>query len=187
MRNRIIILVVGESGTGKTTVCEKLCERYGLKQVVSYTTRPRRTPDEVGHIFITEADMPDKAEMCAYTNYNGNHYFATHKQVDEADLYVVDPAGIDYFMEHYTGKRVPKVVRLTAHVFTRIWRMLARGDTDEQILNRVRFDAKAFANVKADVVIENMDINACVKEVFNYLCEENWKLMSDETFQGGPT
>lgn len=175
--NKIIALVVGESGSGKTTVCQKLTEKYGLKQVNSYTTRPRRPGETDGHIFIAESEMPDRSEMCAYTYYNGNHYFATHKQVDAADLYVVDPAGIDFFFEHYKGERVPKVIRLTAPAMTRMYRMIKRGDTDAQVMDRVRFDANAFTDVKADVLIENADLDTCVDEVFNYLCEQEGKLL----------
>ena len=174
---KIIALVVGESGTGKTIVCEKLGEKYGLRQVHSYTTRPRRPGETAGHIFIDESEMPDKAEMCAYTYYNGYHYFATSKQVDEADLYVIDPDGIDYFLKHYTGSRIPKVVRLTVPALTHMFRMIRRGDTDAQIMERVRLDTTAFANIKGDVVIENTDLDTCVDEVYNYLCEQEGELI----------
>lgn len=175
--NKIIALVVGPSGCGKTTVCEKLGEKYGLKQVHSYTTRPRRPSETAGHIFIDESEMPDKAEMCAYTYYNGNHYFATHKQVDEADLYVIDPAGVKAFNKWYRGKRIPKVISIYTPTVDRMVRMLKRGDTPEQVQARIMTDDREFAGLEADVTIANLDLDVCVDEVYNYLCEQEGKLI----------
>ena len=178
--NRIIALVVGPSGSGKTTVCSELEKRYGLKQVHSYTTRPRRPGETEGHVFIAEDEMPDKSEMCAYTYYNGYHYFATHQQVDEADLYVIDPAGVKTFKEWYRGKRIPKVVRIYAPMVDCISRMIQRGDTEDQVIDRVRVDNQEFAGLDADVIVVNVDLETCVDEVYNYLCEQEGKLQSDE-------
>ena len=38
-----LYLIVGASGSGKTTVANALEEKYGYKQLQSYTTRPMRT------------------------------------------------------------------------------------------------------------------------------------------------
>jgi guanylate kinase len=47
-----IYLIVGRSGFGKDTVVDCLCERYGYKRIISYTTRPRRNEQDK-HIFVT--------------------------------------------------------------------------------------------------------------------------------------
>lgn len=179
-QNHIIALIVGESGSGKTTICDELSKRYGLKQVESYTTRPRRDGETCGHIFISENEMPDKSEMCAYTLYNGNHYFATHQQIDDADLYVIDPAGVEYFKKHYRGRKIPKVVYLYAPVVERLKRMAARGDTEQNVIRRHELDKRAFANVQSDVQIENADLDECVAELYYYLCEQEGKLIGED-------
>ena len=40
-----LLVIVGESGCGKTSIAEKL-QQYGLKLIQSYTTRPKRKPLE---------------------------------------------------------------------------------------------------------------------------------------------
>ena len=176
----VVGLIVASSGTGKTSVCQRLSEKYGLRQVWSYTTRPPRSDTEVGHYFIDEKDMPDQSEMCAYTYYNGNHYFATHAQIDDADLYVIDPAGVEFFMQHYRGHKTPKVIKLYVPVMERMKRMAARGDTEYDIMRRIECDKQMFRHVPYDVKFENDDLETCADEIYNYLCEQDGKLMNDE-------
>ena len=176
---KIITLIVAPSGAGKTTICNRLSEKYGLRQVWSYTTRPPRSENETGHIFITRDELPDRDEMCAYTFYNGEHYFATHQQVDEADLYVIDPAGIQYFMQHYRGHKIPKVVKISVPTFERMKRMTARGDSQYEVMRRIECDKQKFRLVPYDLKINNDDLETCIDEIYNFICEQEGKLIED--------
>ena len=49
-----IFLIVGCSGSGKTTITEQLEQKYGLKAIQSYTTRQPRYDGETGHIFVSD-------------------------------------------------------------------------------------------------------------------------------------
>ena len=55
--NNTILLIVGASGTGKTTVANTLSKMFGMKQIQSYTTRPPRYEGEKGHIFVTDEEF----------------------------------------------------------------------------------------------------------------------------------
>lgn len=148
MDNRTIVLLVGESGVGKSTLARHMTDKYGWKEVVSYTTRPPRTPDEDTHIFINDAEFDELMEnnnICAYTEFDGYRYCATDKQVDECDIYVIDPDGVEYFYDNYKGRKVPMVVYLEGDTELCIKRMKARGDSDEKIAARLQNDEIKFA------------------------------------------
>ena len=144
MKDKYIILIVGKSGSGKSTICNALTEKYGLKQVKSYATRPRRGDNDNSHIFITLEEFMALEDKCAYTFFDGNHYCATSKQVDESDLYIIDPNGIDYFLKHYEGKKIPMIVYINAYKDNRFNRMIERGDSKYRANKRLAHDRKAF-------------------------------------------
>lgn len=101
-------LIAGRSGAGKDHFAKKLVElsmnrdtesvTRDQKPIVilkSYTTRPKRTETEDSHIFITETEAAAYTDKVAVTHINGYEYFATREQVENTDLYIIDPNGID--------------------------------------------------------------------------------------------
>lgn len=100
-------LIVGRTASGKDHLKEILQARYGWKFVKSYTTRAKRTPDEDTHIFISheEAQAIPASEKVAITkicnqNEIPDEYFATRKQVQEADAYIIDPIGVKILLSN---------------------------------------------------------------------------------------
>lgn len=94
----IKFLVLGRTGSGKTSIVRAVCERLGLKQVVSYTTRPMRESEKIwsDHIFITDNEVAQyENDIAAYTEIDGNKYFVTYDIINDSDIYVIDPAGLD--------------------------------------------------------------------------------------------
>lgn len=147
MRDKYIVLIVGESGSGKSTICDELTKRYDLKQVKSYTTRPRRNKNEDGHTFISDEEFDKLENICAYTYFDKYRYCATREQVDNADLYIIDPYGIRYVMAAYNGRKIPVVVYIHADKHIRRKRMEKRGDTRHKIKQRMANDELSFVNV----------------------------------------
>lgn len=160
--NNTIVLIVGKSGSGKTTIAES-CSSYGLTSIQSYTTRKPRTPDETGHTFVTKEEFDALPDKVAYVEYNGNHYCATSQQVEENDIYVIDPKGIEYFKEHYNGSKKVVTVYIVADAdphtaFSTLYeRMKERGDTTEMAAQRVALDNYEFRDFEknADYVFVN--------------------------------
>ena len=91
----MINLILGRSGSGKSTVVKYLQNQYHYKPLLSYTTRPKRYPEEEGHIFITKSEeVPLLKDIVAETYFDGYHYFATKEQLNNSDLYIIDPIGL---------------------------------------------------------------------------------------------
>lgn len=151
-----IYLIVGKSGSGKTTLVNEL-RKYGYTSVESYTTRPKRFDNETGHTFVTENEFDQLKDICAYVKYNGYRYCATSEQVNNSTLYVIDPDGIEYFKRHYVGRKNIYTIYIECPWYTRLYRMLKRGDSFKQAIERIALDDKVFANCgnKANFIIEN--------------------------------
>lgn len=169
-----LYLIVGASGSGKTTVANVLEEKYGYKQLQSYTTRPMRTENEISHTFVNDAFFDQLTDFIGYTSYGNYRYGATAEQANNADLYVIDPAGVEFLKNHYNGKSV-KVITITSPVHTRINRMEQRGDEFGKIMKRLLIDID-FRNFLGDFNIDNGDntkLSDLVKKIHEYIikCE----------------
>lgn len=168
-------LIVGPSGSGKTTLTYQLETVAGLTALSSYTTRPPRWDGEKGHIFVDDyrewMATHSEGELVGYTHYNGYDYWATEAQVDQHDLYVLDPAGVEFFKKHYHGDRQVKVVYINSNVRERYRRMRARGDSAKDTIRRIIYDWKAFAGrrKKADFVVRNDILQSAFRRLYGYI------------------
>ncbi|NLV87677.1 MAG: hypothetical protein GX025_10765 [Clostridiales bacterium] len=152
-----IILVVGPSGSGKDAVVNKAAQDFKFQKLVSYTTRPRRESDaDDAHVFVTDAEYDKLKNIVAETEYHGYRYCATQEQVESAHLYIIDPAGIDFFREKYTGRKRVIVVYIKTNIIVRLFRLCKR-DGFFYAAKRIANDIKAFygARNKSDKTISN--------------------------------
>ena len=138
--NNPLYLFIGRSASGKTTIANMLEERCGLHQVQSYTTREPRYQGEIGHVFISEEEFGQLTHIVSYTEYNGNKYCATSELLDQCDIFVVDPPGVETLLEKYNTDRQIIALYFDANVHNRIARMIDRGDSDNQIVSRLYTD-----------------------------------------------
>lgn len=141
-----LYLIAGESGSGKDTLVDMLCRRHPeLCKVISSTTRPRRTPDENTHLFLTEDEYHQReADMVAATFFCGAYYGAEAAVVNASDFYIIDPVGIRSLRRNLITRDI-KAVYITASEDTRRARMMARGQSGEAAEERIVHDRTAFA------------------------------------------
>lgn len=137
-----LFLFVGRSASGKTTIADILEQKYGCKQVNSYTTRQPRYDGEVGHVFVTEEEFKALENVVAYTFYDNNHYGTTAEQLDQCSIYVVDIPGVETLLEKYKTNRQIIIIFFDTTVYTRINRMRDRGNDDAFIISRLLQDEK---------------------------------------------
>ena len=139
-----LILLVGPSGSGKSTIASMLELRNGWRQLRSYTTRPRRSPSEDGHIFATEEEFRILKDLMAYTEYGGYRYGATKQQIEHSGIYVVDIPGVESLVRNYQGSKKLVAFCLQVDESQTRERMAARGDSMKAIEERLATDRSAF-------------------------------------------
>lgn len=196
--NNTIFLIVAPSGAGKTTLITELEKQFGLKSIQSYTTRLPRYENEVGHTFVSKDFFNTiRQNLVAYTLYNGFEYGVTSQQIDDSDLYVVDPKGVEFFKNNYIGDKQYKIIYLDSDIATRIKRMEDRFSKDNNIdilnyiemlpkirenfdviMTRIKNDIIDFSGMKqkSDICIlnnEDTNIQDVVNKVIEYINTTN--------------
>jgi len=121
-----MILVVGKSGTGK----DYLCKEFGLKIVVSHTTRTMRSGEKNGESkWFHKKYKKDKNEI-AYTFFNGHHYWATRFDLIDKDAYIIDVDGVKKLQECFGILSFHQgdftVVYITCAWYKRLYRLIKR-------------------------------------------------------------
>lgn len=138
-KEHMLFCVLGRSSSGKDTLVNKLCEKTGAKQLISYTTRLRRDREENTHIFVTEEEykkMLSDGQVAVDTNINGNYYWSTIEQLYEADVYIVD----------YIGWKKLKELELPGIRFVSVFINTPDEIRKERALNKRGDDKKIFAS-----------------------------------------
>lgn len=193
LMNKPLFLFVGRSASGKTTIANMLSEKCGYKQVESYTTRKPRFDDESGHIFVSEEEFNNLGELAAYTFYNGNHYGTTFEQLKKCDIYVIDVPGVEDLLQKYQNDKRPIcIIYFDTTVYTRIHRMIDRGDSDMSIVSRLLQDEEYnwfrrlehlvwhYVNiVHKDVELYSVNVNGNQKDVLDMVLYYMKRYMGD--------
>lgn len=149
----VLLCLVGESGSGKTTIADALANKYNLKVLKSYTTRPPRENDD-SHILISDEEFAHLTDIVAYVEYNGYKYCATKEQLNNSDIYVIDPDGLNMLRDKYKDKLILDYY-VSVSEEERMRRMQNRGDSESAINARIELDKKVFANCNTTFTISN--------------------------------
>lgn len=101
-KEHVLLCIMGKSASGKDFLTNKLCERTGLKQLISYTTRERRENEGDTHVFVTEEDyerMRSEGKIAAFTQIGPYKYWSTTDQLYANDCYIIDAVGMKSLKE----------------------------------------------------------------------------------------
>lgn len=170
---KIVFLVIGRSGCGKDTLVNYMCQKYGLKKLKSYTTRPPRQNEEDTHIFISPEDVQKyQDDIIAYTKIGEFEYFATKSQLKDINFYIIDPKGVQDLENVPNLKEEFSFIKLFIYLpeKERKKRIALRGDSEEAFLKRQEGEKQQFDNFELqtdlfDYAICNMDLIEAQKEI----------------------
>lgn len=161
-----MIILVGESASGKSTIEKILTDKYGYKKTVSYTTRPPRQGEVNGidYHFISEDEYMEKlnADFFAETgNYNGWFYGTTKDQYCKNGICVLTPHGLRQVKEHFGNDTQLRVKSFYIKVSRRdrLIKILQRGDEINEAIRRNQSDVGQYDGIEdeVDYVIENSE------------------------------
>lgn len=165
-----MIVLVGESASGKSSIEKYLVDNYGYNKIVSYTTRQPREGEINGidYHFINVEQFRRLKEQNFFAEtaiYNGWYYGVAKKDCTDDKVAVLTPHGL---------RQVSKIKDINVISFyinvsrrDRLIKILQRGDDIEESYRRNLSDVGMFDGIcdEVDYVINNVGYNKSIKEM----------------------
>ena len=172
MKYEKLIILVGVAGTGKTTIAEALQERYNMKVLKTYTTRPRRPNEsDVNHIFVTDVNTTKDKDKLLRLNLHGYEYWTTREMLLDADIAIVDRTGATEIKAILRNRCI--IVRLKAHLGDLISRISKRnGLSGSEALGILTAEHNKYGNALLDYDLNLDTSELTVDEVVERIMEE---------------
>ena len=172
MDNRkTVFLIVGQTASGKDSLVNAMCKQ-DYKQLVSYTTRPRRENEGDTHIFISPDEVNKyKDDIIAYTKIGEYEYFATKQQLYDCDFYIIDYLGILLLKSHKLDNEFRFVtIYINTPYEIRKERALSKRKDNEEVFNlRNQNEAYQFACMKKQADFDYSISNVNFDKALNIL------------------
>ena len=181
----MIIVLLGASGSGKSTIENELSTHYGFEKIISYTTRKPRDEEVNGKdYFFTEnntfASMINTGVLAEYDEYSQGRLYGTLKSdyMDGNKVVVLTPNGLKQLKQNCSIENIFTVL-VNSNLGTRVKRYIDRCgvkkfnfDDKNEIASRVERDFVMFLGLEKEVnlVVDNnegTDINDVVKEILS--------------------
>lgn len=168
----MLVIIIGPSGSGKSSVAQHLIYNHGAVKIVSTTSRePRQGEvDSIHYHFVSKEDfvnMIDADAFVEFAKYSENYYGTTKAEIEKklkSDKLVVNVMEIGGAMKIKELFPETKIIFCYSDIDNLMQRMYDRGDSFESIKKRVKFlfDEKEYENAdKADFILNN---NGSLKE-----------------------
>lgn len=164
------IVLVGKTGSGKSSICDYLTQNFRYEKFVSCTTRPKRSyeVDGVDYHFLTKEEF-EREELVCKTNIVGSLYGMRKKDLIDKDnmIIIVDADGLNSLRESKDINFVSIFVQCSAD--KRFARCIERGDSTIMAMARIDGEQYMFDGVETDYVVDNE--NRSVAEVVTSVLE----------------
>lgn len=179
----LLIVLVGPSGVGKSTISRKLAEKMHLKYIASATTRPQNAKDALGksYDYVDEPAFFGKLEHGEFLEYANvfDEYYGTPKRptldylaAGEDVLLEIDVQGALQVRFQYPDALM--IFIMPPDQATLLTRLRDRGrDSDDAIQKRFRGAKREIWMAKGsrafDDMVVNDDIDRAVAEISNLI------------------
>ena len=186
----MIIVLLGASSSGKSTIESILSEKFGYEKIVSYTTRPQRLGETNGkdYHFITNEQFYDALNQglfAEYDEYSQERFYGTLKSDYKKGnkVVVLTPNGLRQLKKSCSDDDIYSIY-VDANLGTRIKRYIDRCDVNKfnfddknEIASRVERDFAMFLGIDKEVnfVVHNNE----GEDIFS-LAEEIHKQCQDK-------
>ncbi|GLB46572.1 guanylate kinase [Philodulcilactobacillus myokoensis] len=137
-----IFIITGAAGTGKTTVCNYLCDHFKMARVITHTTRPPRKYEVNGRDYYFEtAKSFAHHHFLESVQYDHHRYGSSYEGLDAAFrkspriCIVLDTKGALTYLNQIHD--LVTIIYLTASKHSLENRMIERGDDIDKIKNRL--------------------------------------------------
>lgn len=160
-----MVIIIGRSGSGKTSVVNELVKNYGYNQLITDTTRPKRPEEKNGidYNFKTQEEF-DKlkdedyyAESVTYNASFGKCSYGSQKSYYENpnknSIIILNPIGF-YKIKNNEKLNKDNLTSIYLKVLDDdllLTRLVNRDDDPEEIKRRWAADSKDFADIEKNV------------------------------------
>lgn len=159
-----MIILIGESGSGKTTVAKILQEKYGMKMITTYTTRPMRDGEVNGvdYHFISVDEfcaLRERGFFAETAEYRGWFYGSAKDDYKYKDsVAILTPHGMRQVKKFFEEDPFEDDPEAYFNVFyiniprrDRLVKLLQRGDNIEEAYRRSLSDVGQFDGIEDEV------------------------------------
>lgn len=165
-----MIVLCGESASGKSSIEKNLKVFYGYKKIVSYTTRPPRYGEVDGidyHFISTDKffELKDKGFFAETAQYNEWNYGTAKEDCTDDKVAVLTPHGLRQV------SKLPDINVISFYINVprrdRLIKILQRGDNIEEAYRRSLSDVGQFDGIEDEVnyIINNEGYKKNVEEM----------------------
>ena len=163
-----MVVLVGESASGKSSIEKYLVDNYGYKKIVSYTTRQPRDGEVDGadYHFIDKSQfrrLKIQGFFAETAEYNGWYYGIAKKDCTDDKIAVLTPHGLRQVSKIDGIKVISFYINVPRR--DRLIKILQRGDNIEEAYRRSLSDVGQFDGIKdeVDFVIDNVGYEKSIK------------------------
>lgn len=168
-----MLILIGESASGKSSIEKELVKKYGFEKIISYTTRKKRQNEENGidYHFISEENflkLKEQGFFAETATYNGWHYgSAKQDYLTDNKVAVLTPHGLRQIKNIDNHNIVSFYINVPRR--DRLIKILQRGDDIEEAYRRSLSDVGQFDGIKDEVsyIINNDGYNKSIEEITN--------------------